>query len=411
MGGAACAVDRTVADRCPGTLALHRAQDGFLARVRLPGGRLTADQVATLAKAATLGNGLVELTSRANVQLRGLPDGADERLAELVREAGLLPSIAHDRVRNVIASPLAGRHQRSCASTDLVVDGIDRAICADARLAELPGRFLFAVDDGSGLGADSRADVTLIARADDSYALAIAGSLTDTTLAAADAPRAVVAVATAFLAERSERNAGAWRIAELDGGAGAIASRIGLELAGPAGTRRDTPPGERLEPGRCEQRDARIAVTGLAPLGRLDGPALAGLAQPAGELRVGTGRTVTLLDLDPEDAPATEERLKALGLVLERRSGWSGLTACAGFGRCQNARLDLSALTDTRGRWRRPGAPAEHWAACERRCGERAGHPVVVIATADGVVVRIRESQRLAASLGDVRVLLQELAP
>src|SRR5690606_22062180 len=64
---------RTRPDACPGALQVHEAADGPLARVRLPGGLIRADQLRVLADcAATLGNGVIELTSRGNVQVRGL---------------------------------------------------------------------------------------------------------------------------------------------------------------------------------------------------------------------------------------------------------------------------------------------------------------------------------------------------
>ena len=114
--------------------------------------------------AGELGDGRVELTSRGNVQLRGLAADAAGPLTDQLTRAGLFPSPRHDLVRNVLASPLAGLD----GGPDLtaIVQTLDAALCARPRLAELPGRFLFAVDDGRGDVVGLGPDVVAQVRAD-----------------------------------------------------------------------------------------------------------------------------------------------------------------------------------------------------------------------------------------------------
>jgi sulfite reductase beta subunit-like hemoprotein len=394
---------RPAVDRCPGTLALHRAEDGWLARMRVPGGRLAARQLLALERAAALGNGLVDLTSRANVQIRGLPADAGEALMERLRAAGLVPSPAHDRARNVLASPVAGRHPRAHTGTDAIVAALDRGVCAESALAELPGRFLFAVDDGSGLALDQPADVTLVARGDVRWLLALAGRPVGEPIAATEAAAVAVQAAVAFLEERAAVEQRAWRISELAAGPAAVARRLGLALAGEP----RLPPGAPLAPGRLRQRDGRVAVTAVAPLGRLEREALVGLAALASEVRLGTGRTVTVTDVERARVATVERELAALGLVLDANCGWIGLTACAGVGRCAKARLDVRAAAAVRARARKAGAPAEHWAACERRCGERARQPIAVAADGDGVAIRTERGERIVGRVEDALAMLR----
>ncbi|HEV7772284.1 MAG TPA: hypothetical protein VGO48_03210 [Conexibacter sp.] len=409
-------------DRCPGVLRLHPAEDGSLARVRLPGGRARAAELRALARAAALGNGIVEITSRANVQLRGLPEDAGDEVAALLTAGGLLPSPEHERVRNVIASPLAGRHPLAVAATDAVVEALDAGLCADSELASLPGRFLFAVDDGSGLALGRDADVTLSAVAPDRFELLLAGVEAGLSVDAADAPDLALEAARAFLAERSD----AWRIAELEDGAALVAGRLGSGAAARGSCRRGSafaggaakaasppppaspavPPPDRrscsLPLGALVQRNDSVAVTALAPLGRLDPRALVALAALAAEVRFGIGRTVTVLDVEPARLDGVVGGLRALGLVLDAGSGWAGLTACAGLGACAKARVDVRAAAAARAAVRSPGAPPEHWAACERRCGQMRGVAVGVAALANGVAV----GERVVASVDDALALL-----
>jgi sulfite reductase beta subunit-like hemoprotein len=433
------AATRDRADRCPGALRLHEAADGWMARVRLPGGRVDAAGLESVADVARLGNGLVELTSRASLQIRGLPPGAAERAADRLRAGGLLPSIAHDRVRNVLASPVAGRHPRSLAATDGVVAALDCGLCADPALAGLPGRFLFAVQDGSATAGAQRADVTLVAERGAGFRLWLAGARTSLATTAHDAPRLALDAARAFLELRRRVGEGAWRVADVPGGAARLARLLGgvlepgaedeprpLGIGGvlePSGADAPRPShggvlevGAEAEPrpshgvlgpggtdaprplgiGVLAQLDGGCAITVLAPLGRVDRDVVRRLADLTGEVRLSVARTLTIVDVPAGDVAAMTAQLAALGLVTAAGSGWHGLSACAGLGACSRARVDVRAAAAARARVRPVDAPAEHWSACERGCGRPVDVPVAVVATADAL--RIETSGRALAS-------------
>lgn len=199
-------------DACPGALRLHAADDGYLARVRIPGGLLTTAQASVLGLAADrFGDGHLELTSRGNVQLRGLADGCGAGLAELLDGAGLLPAPGHERVRNVVASPLGGPRL-----VDRVRE-LDRLLCGSARATGLSGRFLFALDDGRGDVAALDPDVTLLGGGD-RVLVRLGAAAGAVEVAAADAPRAALLAAEYFLDAADAAGTRAWRVAELPDG-------------------------------------------------------------------------------------------------------------------------------------------------------------------------------------------------
>jgi sulfite reductase beta subunit-like hemoprotein len=400
------------ADACPGVLRLHVAADGHLARVRVPAGRLDARALEALAGAASLGSDIVELTSRAGLQVRGLSPDGGEALADILSRGGLLPSLAHDRVRNILAAPLAGRGPMALADVDGVLDELDRALCADAALADLPGRFLFAVDDGTSALDPLRADVELAAERDDvsrsgpsgrhyTFRLYLDGLATSLAVAPAQAPDAALRAAHAFLALRREDADGAWRVRDLRGGARRLAGCLGLHVRGGAGRiggARAAGLGDAgLEGARrlgiSLQRDGRFAVAVLPPLARLGRDQLVRLAELSRSLgvsvRVAPWRTLTFVDVPASTATGLLNKLTDVGLVASRASGWAGLSACAGLGACARALADVRAAAAGRALVRDQTSPTEHWSGCERRCGEPPDAGIRMVARADGVMASV----------------------
>ncbi len=171
---------------------------------------------------------MLELTVRGNVQIRGLAAGAEHELAVLLRAAGLLPSESHDRVRNIMASPATGL---GGADVGPVVAELDAALVADPVLAGLPGRFLFAVDDGSADVGALGADVGLF-RTDHGYAVPLAGTLPQLWVSAQQAVPAALQAAHAFLTERQHQASSAWRLSELADGPTRVAAAVAAVVPG-----------------------------------------------------------------------------------------------------------------------------------------------------------------------------------
>ncbi|RLV50366.1 nitrite reductase [Nocardioides mangrovicus] len=208
-------------DLCPGVLRPWPAEDGALVRVRLLGGRISGAQLRGLSElAGEHGDGDLHLTSRANLQVRGLPasGGAlDARVVDRIEELGLLPSRSHDLVRNVMVSPLTGLVAGMTAGrVDAwpVAVELERLLLADPRLAGLPGKFLFALDDGRGDLLDQRADLTAVALDDSSVQVRVGGVWGEST-SLANAARLLVVLAQEFLRARGDGADAAWHVAEL----------------------------------------------------------------------------------------------------------------------------------------------------------------------------------------------------
>ncbi len=356
-------------DACPGALQVHQAADGALVRVRLPGGLISAAQLTALANASNeFGSGTLELTARGNLQLRAITDVTP--VAEAIAGAGLLPSATHERVRNIVASPLSGR-VGGLADVRPWVHELDAAICAEPTLTELGGRFWFSLDDGradvSGLGADVGVHVF-----GDGCGLLLAGRDTGVRLAADDVVTTLIAIAVRFNQVRGK----AWRVKELDD---PTELWPGCELGDgfPVVTR---PPVGWINQDSPRQ-EGRVTLGAAVPLGVLPARVAEYLTAIEAPLVITPWRSVLVCDLSEEVADVALRVLAPLDLVFDENSPWLRVSACTGSPGCARSAADVRA--DAAGSLGTESGVHRHFVGCERACGSPASGQVL-LATGDG---------------------------
>jgi precorrin-3B synthase len=384
-------------DACPGALGVHEADDGNLARIRIPGGVLRAEQLRRLVEAAAqIGDSHLELTSRGNIQLRGLAAGAEIDLVERLRDVGLLPSDSHERVRNIVASAASGRDGVGWLDVRPLVDELDQGLCAAPVLARLSGRFLFTIDDGRHDVTGLDGDVGLLGTGPDAVALFLAGVDSGLRTRPDGAVALALAAARAFLAQRDALGSSAWRLAELSPEAQRACALIIStgQLWRSDALMPTARTSHRPVPGTLRQRDGLVAISAAVPLGRLSVHQAETLGRVAddgsGEIRATPWRTVLLPDLPPNRVDGWLAVLGSAGLGLSSTSPLTNVSSCAGRPGCARS------LADVRGDALRihtaptTGTPLPvHWSGCQRGCGRPADRHVQVRAVGTGYEVSL----------------------
>ncbi|MDO5067133.1 MAG: nitrite reductase [Propionibacteriaceae bacterium] len=363
-------------DRCPGLLRPYRTVDGNMIRLRLPGGLVSSEQLLRVAElACRFANSEVQVTSRNNLQIRALPDPIPCEFTEAAFATGLMPSTAHERIRTVVCSPLTSIAPVHADLSRLVRE-LDAAIIADAQLPRLPGRFLFALDDGSDdvLGEDF--DLGYRALPGGKALVFVGGSEQAQLIDADDAVPTLLELAHRFLAVAEAGERPAWHIRELPDPA-ELCAGIGQE--------------HQFTRPATEQPLGFGAVAGAAhvgiPLGLLT------LAQAEVVHAVATACGDGGIVVTPWRSlliPGAADRLAELagaGLVTSTGSVWQTLTACYGKP-CSNALVDTRRIAEEVAR-EHPGEFPElvHLAGCDRVCGEPGGEHLGLVAPRDAAAV------------------------
>jgi precorrin-3B synthase len=338
---------------CPSLAAPMATGDGLLAR--LPPAAMPPAAWVALAQAAwEAGNGLLDITARGSVQLRGLTE------ASLPLAASLVPA-AWPRDALVMTSPLAGEAPDEVADPRRLAARI-----AAAAPAGLPPKASVLVDGGGALHLGTEAaDLRLVARPG-GWLLGCGTAW----LGLGDEDAALAA--TLRLLETMAREA--TRVPPQE----ACAEAAGLLAPAPA----PAPAAAAEAIGTHRLREGEALGVGL-PFGRIAAPDLIAFAEASGAraLRGAPGRV--LLAIGVPDAAALRERAAALGLITDADDPRRRVAACPGTPGCASALLDTRALAAALA----PCVPRDgvlHVSGCAKGCAHPRAAPVTVVGTPRG---------------------------
>jgi ferredoxin-nitrite reductase len=350
------------------------AEDAFMLRLRLPGGILGAAKARGLADIAeTYGAGAVDMTTRANLQIRGIGAAHPVAVLTALQELGVTSRGAGaDNIRNLTGSPLAGIDPDELCDTRPLTRALHHLILNHREMYGLPRKFNIAFDGGGRAGVlEDTNDIGFAAVRvgagkavpEGVYFRMLLGGVTGHGDFAADAgvllePGEVVAAAAAIIrvfiahGDRSDR-----RTARLK----YLIERRGLaELVAEAARHLPFPwryaPPEIAEPrgpidrlahiGIHRQAQPGLSYIGLvAPASRLGAAQLRGLADLAetcgsGTLRLTVWQNLIVSDIADARVAEAAAAIEALGLTTAPSAVRAGLVACTGNAGCRFALAD-----------------------------------------------------------------------
>src|SRR2546429_4616771 len=137
-----------------GLFYLTPNKEAFMCRLRIPGGVVKSFQLRELARISQeLTTGCVQITTRANFQLRLIePKNASEVLRR-IQGAGLhTRGAGADNIRNITCNPTAGIDPHELIDTLPLCHQLAQIIINDRSFYDLPRKFNVAFDGGGLIG-------------------------------------------------------------------------------------------------------------------------------------------------------------------------------------------------------------------------------------------------------------------
>jgi ferredoxin-nitrite reductase len=387
-----------------GVFARVRTPGRFMLRIRMPNGFTTSEQLRAIAELSRrLGNGVLDITTRQQIQLRGFTLDTIPEIFRRLRGVDLRSlQTGMDNVRNINGCPLAGLIDRELVDASPIVRQLDRLIVGDEgnpEFANLPRKLNVTItgclDNCThaesqdlalvpALGGDRRGFNVLVGGKMGSGGFTIASPL-DVFVGPEEAAR-VCAELIRIYRDHGPRDArGRCRFAFLIEEWGVprlreeLVARIGRDLP-PAGC--DARSRARVDHIGCTaQRDRGLVSVGLCvPTGRVSSDQLSALADLAdaygtGDLRLTTGQNVIVPNVSVDRVAALEREPLLQQFSPNPSPLVRGLVTCIGTDFCNLALIDTKgpALALARMLEQRLGPLSEgltmHWSGCPAGCG------------------------------------------
>ena len=395
-------------------------QDAFMLRLRLPGGIVSSRQAIGLADIAErFGGGYIDITTRANLQIREIGAAHPLDVLMAVDELGLTSRGAGaDNIRNLTGSPTAGIDPQELIDTRPLTRALYHHILNHRELYGLPRKFNIAFDGGGRVGMlEDTNDIGFAAARvgpgkpvpEGIYFRMLLGGLTGHGAFAIDSsvflePREVVAAAAAIVrvfidhGDRTDRKKARLKYLIERWGIVKVMEEAAQHLSAPW----RFVPAAICEPRGPIDRHAHIGIhpqaqPGLFYIGvtarasRLDAAQLRGLAEIAarrgsGTLRLTVWQNLLISDIPEAQVEETIAEIEAIGLATNVGTLRSGLVACTGNAGCKFAladtKRDALALADYLESRIALDAPLNiHLAGCPNSCAQHYVGDIGLLAT------------------------------
>jgi precorrin-3B synthase len=369
---------------CPGALRPMQSGDGLIVRLRIIGGEITPALANALAQCAEdFGSGQIDVTSRANLQLRGVTDATLAPLQARLDALGLLDDdAAVESIRNILLGPLAGIDPTALIDVRPFAEALNERLKRDRALHALPGKFLFLIDNGGRLPLPTeKSDIAFVANTREGrnfFAVCLGG--VDAGFCAPDEMcDTAVRLALAFLDLRENES----RMRDLVRRVGTAEVMRRAAVAPSLATA--TSPPVRTQHILGLHQLGRKAALGLGlPFGRIDALRLRRLAEAASEssglLRLSPWRAIFLVA--EEIPPALTAKLGDAGFVLDDAAPIRSVAACPGRPAClhgeTDSRIDAARLAPFARKLVADGI-ALHVSACAKGCAHAARATVTLV--------------------------------